>query len=576
MTNPRNFLLIALLLTVFLLWQAWQKDYASVPAGDGRTTVAAAPDTASTRVDTPSPVNREGPDVPSAAVVPEVPTSTPAASTGVDAASDDSSARAARIVITTDVLRAEIDPRGGNLVRLDLTRYAYSNTERDRPVTLLDTDRGHYFVAQTGLVSGDGGVPDHTALFRAARTRYVLPAGAQKIEVPLTWQEDGVTVTKTWTFNRDSYRIGVDQTVSNARSTPVSVNDYGQMQRESGPGKRSFTDPQTYSFQGAAWWSPDEHFEKLKFDDYSDEPLDRSITDGWAALLQHHFVAALIPPGGQPFAYKSEQIPVPSSQPRYLVRALGSGTVIAPGATASLPLEFYIGPKLQKVLGDVAPGLNYTVDYGLVTVLAEPLFWMLSKIHSVVGNWGWAIVLLTVLIKLVFYKLSEAQYRSFARMRKFQPRLAALKERYGDDKEKLNRAMVELYQKEKINPMGGCLPMLVMFPVFIALYWVLIESVELRHAPWILWIHSLTDRDPYFVLPVLNGLTMYATQKLSPTSPGLDPMQQKMFQMMPVVMSVMFAFFPAGLVLYWTVNGLLGLIQQYVITKRIEASDTRH
>ena len=249
---------------------------------------------------------------------------------------------------------------------------------------------------------------------------------------------------------------------------------------------------------------------------------------------------------------------------------------LSPGATASLPLDFYIGPKLQDNLASVAPGLNHTVDYGLVTFLAEPLFWLLSKIHKVVGNWGWSIVLLTVLIKLAFYKLTEAQYRSFARMRKFQPRLASLKERYGDDKEKLNRAMVELYQKEKINPMGGCLPMLVQIPVFIALYWVLIESVELRHAPWILWIDSLTDRDPYFVLPVLNGLAMYATQKLSPTSPGLDPMQAKMFQMMPVIMSVMFAFFPAGLVLYWTVNGVLGLIQQYVITKRIEASDTKH
>lgn len=576
MTNPRNFLLMALLLTVFLLWQAWQKDYALAPAGEAGSTAAVSADGAATRSATPAPVSNDRVDVPDPSAIPEVPASAPAASMASAAAEQDRSTRAARIIVTTDVLRAEIDPRGGNLVRLDLTRYARSNTERDQPVTLLDTDRGRYFVAETGLVSSDGGVPDHTALFRAARSRFVLAAGAQKIEVPLTWQQDGVTVTKTWTFSRDSYRIGLDQTVANARSTPLNVNDYGQIQRESGPGKHSFTDPQTYSFQGAAWWSPDEHFEKLKFDDYTDEPLDRSISDGWAALLQHHFVAALIPPGGQSFAYKTEQIPVASSQPRYLVRALGAGTVIAPGASASLPLEFYIGPKLQKVLGDIAPGLNYTVDYGLVTVLAEPLFWMLSKIHSVVGNWGWAIVILTVLIKLAFYKLSEAQYRSFARMRKFQPRLAALKERYGDDKEKLNQAMVELYKKEKINPMGGCLPMLVMFPVFIALYWVLIESVELRHAPWILWIDSLTDRDPYFVLPVLNGLTMYATQKLSPTSPGLDPMQQKMFQMMPVVMSVMFAFFPAGLVLYWTVNGLLGLIQQYVITKRIEASDTRH
>ncbi|MEO6065736.1 MAG: membrane protein insertase YidC, partial [Lysobacterales bacterium] len=483
---------------------------------------------------------------------------------------------ATHIVVNTDVLRVEIDPEGGNLVRVDLIDYALSNKQRDQPVTLLSDATGQFYVAQTGLVATGGTVPDHKAEFTAARTRYTLPAGSDKIEVPLTWQQNGVTVTKTWTFARGSYRIGLAQYVANAGAAALAVNAYGQLQREAPLAKRSYTDPSTYSFSGAAWWSNEERFEKAAFDKYTKEPLKREITGGWAALLQHHFVAALIPPAAETFAYSTSELKPAGEPPRYLIRALGPTRTVAPGASATLPLGFYIGPKLQDHLGEVAPGLNHTVDYGKVTFLAEPLFWLLSKIHKVVGNWGWSIVLLTVLIKLAFYKLTEAQYRSFARMRKFQPRLAALKERHGDDKEKLNRAMVELYQKEKINPMGGCLPMLVQIPVFIALYWVLIESVELRHAPWILWIHSLTDRDPYFVLPVLNGLAMFATQKLSPTSPGLDPMQAKMFQMMPVIMSVMFAFFPAGLVLYWTVNGVLGLIQQYVITKRIEASEAKH
>ncbi len=575
MTNPRNFLLMALLFTAFLLWQAWQKDYASPAAIGSQRSDATAVKSNAGDGDAPSAPPSSAND---RSDVPQV----PARSTAAAAASDTVSAGATtrvnvpNIVVTTDVLRAEIDPLGGNLVRVDLTDYALSNKQRDQPVTLLSDAAGHYYVAQTGLVSNGVKVPDHKALFTAARTQYTLPRDAARIEVPLSWEQDGVTVTKTWTFARGSYRIGLAQEIANATDRPVAVNAYGQLQREAPSASKSFTDPSSYSFRGAGWWSNEERFEKAPFDKYTKEPLKREITGGWAALLQHHFVAALIPPAGESFAYNTSEIKSAGAPARYLIRALGPTRTVAPGANAKLPLEFYIGPKLQDHLGEVAPGLNHTVDYGKVTILSEPLFWLLSKIHKLVGNWGWSIVLLTVLIKLAFYKLTEAQYRSFARMRKFQPRLAALKERYGDDKEKLNRAMVELYQKEKINPMGGCLPMLVQIPVFIALYWVLIESVELRHAPWILWIHSLTDRDPYFVLPVLNGLAMFATQKLSPTSPGLDPMQAKMFQMMPVIMSVMFAFFPAGLVLYWTVNGVLGLIQQYVITKRIEASEAKH
>jgi YidC/Oxa1 family membrane protein insertase len=259
------------------------------------------------------------------------------------------------------------------------------------------------------------------------------------------------------------------------------------------------------------------------------------------------------------------------ASPRYLIRQVAEPVTVAPGAATRLESRLYVGPKLQETLPDVAPGLGTVIDYGKVTILAEPLFWLLNWLYKLLGNWGFAIIAVTVLIKAAFFKLSEAQYRSMARMRKLQPRLAALKERYGDDRQKMNQAMMELYQKEKINPFGGCLPILVQIPVFIALYWVLIESVELRHAPFIGWIQSLSERDPYFVLPVLNGLAMWAAQKLTPT-PGMDPMQQKVMQLMPVMFSVMFAFFPAGLVLYWTVNGVLGLAQQWIIIKRSEAA----
>jgi YidC/Oxa1 family membrane protein insertase len=301
-------------------------------------------------------------------------------------------------------------------------------------------------------------------------------------------------------------------------------------------------------------------------------PLAREITGGWAAMLQHYFVAAWLPPLTEKNSYSTEVLAT-NGATRYLVRQVASPVTVPAGAKTTLESRLYVGPKLQESLAEVAPGLGATIDYGKVTVLAEPLFWLLNMLHKLLGNWGFAIIAVTLLIKAAFFKLSEAQYRSMARMRKVQPRLAALKERYGDDRQKMNQAMMELYQKEKINPFGGCLPILVQIPVFIALYWVLIESVELRHAPFIGWIQSLSERDPYFVLPVLNGLAMFAAQRLTPT-PGMDPMQQKVMQLMPIMFGVMFAFFPAGLVLYWTVNGVLGLLQQWLIMKRVAATAT--
>jgi YidC/Oxa1 family membrane protein insertase len=338
---------------------------------------------------------------------------------------------------------------------------------------------------------------------------------------------------------------------------------YRQLLRVPPPSKGGgLTNPEAYSFVGAAWYSPQDKFEKLAFDEFEDEPLQKDASGGWIAMLQHYFVAAWIPNATDAAQYSTAQL-----DGRYLIRSLGPSLELAPGAQARSEAQLYVGPKLQDRLDGVAPGLGLTLDYGIFTVIAQPLHWLLAKLHALTGNWGWAIVLLVVLIKLALFKLSEAQYKSFAKMRRVQPRIEALKERYGEDRQKFQTAMMELYKKEKINPMGGCLPILVQIPIFIALYWVLLESVELRHAPWIGWIQNLTAPDPYFVLPALNLLTMWLTQKLSPT-PGMDPMQKKMMQIMPLVFGVMFAFFPAGLVLYWATNGALGLLQQWVITRR--------
>jgi YidC/Oxa1 family membrane protein insertase len=334
---------------------------------------------------------------------------------------------------------------------------------------------------------------------------------------------------------------------------------------------RTFTDPNTYSFNGIAFYSPADKFEKVAFDDVGDDPFKKTFSGGWLAMLQHYFFAAWIPPADEEATYSTQEIN-PEGQPRYIARNVSPQQSVNPGERTEFGGRLYLGPKLQEKLEAVAPGLEHTVNYGIFTVFSKPLFWLMSHIHAIVGNWGWAIVLLTVLVKAVFFKLTETQYKSMARMRKLQPRIEQLKERYGDDRQRMSQAMMELYKKEKANPLSGCLPMLVQIPVFIALYWVLLESVELRQAPFILWITNLSVRDPYFVLPLLNAGFMIATQRLTPMA-GMDPLQRKMMSLMPVVFSVMFAFFPAGLVLYWATNAGLSLAQQVYITRKIAAGE---
>lgn len=561
MQNFRPLLIIAWLFAAFLLWQSWN-EFNRPPAPPQAPTPTGLASDAS-RVDVPTagnpPSSASSVDVPDAASAP--------IADAAPVASSDAGAPGQLVTVETDVLRLVIDSRGGSVVSADLLAYPVE-PRSEVPVQLLSNDPTRLFWAQSGIVSRDGNAPDHNALYQVDRERFQLQGDV--VEVPFTWQgSDGISVRKVYVLRRGDYAIGVRHEIRNDSAAPWTGNVYRQLQRvplRASTGF-SFTDVTAITFHGAAWYSPGDGFEKLKFEDFQAKPQNKTITGGWAGMLQHYFFAAWIPAAEQSNDYATARVPNSS---RHLVRQVAVGTTIAPGSQAIDESRLWIGPKSQNVLPDVAPGLERTIDYGMFTFLSKPLFWVLDQLHSIVRNWGLAIILITVLIKLAFYRLSKAQYVSMARMRKLQPRLAQLKERYGDDRQKLNAAMMEMYKKEKINPLGGCLPILLQIPVFIALYWVLLESVELRQAPFMLWIQDLSARDPYFVLPVLNGAVMWLTQKLSP-APGVDPIQRRIFQAMPIVFSVMFAFFPAGLVLYWLVNGALGLLQQWWINKQIES-----
>jgi YidC/Oxa1 family membrane protein insertase len=565
MSSTRSFLFAALAFVAFLLWQAWQQDYGPKPAPSAATT-------ATTPVATPG--------ASSSAEVPRASASTPAApSVATAPVAAPVAAPAQYINVHTDLLHLTIDTRGGAIVRADLLSYPIDPAAKDQPVRLLDDAPATFFVAQSGLVSADAAAPDHQAPFAAEKTEYTL--SDDTLEVPLTWSDaSGLKVRKVYKFTRGSYLIESRVEIDNGSAASWSGNEYRQLQRVPLviPGS-SFNNPEKYAFTGAAWYSPQDKFKKLDFTKFTESPLKAEFSGGWAALLQHYFFAAWIPAADEADAY-STTVVSNGATPRYLIRALSPAITVAPGASRTLTSHLYIGPTLETQLGaieqaGIAKGLSLTADYGMLTPIAEPMHWILVKLQALVGNWGVAIILLVLLIKLAMFKLSEAQFRSMAKMKKLQPRMEALKERYGDDRQKLSAATMELYQKEKINPLGGCLPTLIQIPVFFALYWVLLESVELRQAPFFGWIQNLSAPDPFYVLPGINFLVMIGTMWLQPASPGMDPMQQRMMKAMPLIFAFLFAFFPAGLVLYYAVNGGLGLLQQWIITKRLEAADAK-
>ena len=566
MGNLRPVLIIGLVFLGYMIWVQWQKDYGPAPK-PAATQTQSPSDTASV----PSMAEERVADAVDLPTPSDLGTSSPEGkvSENLEEVRD----KRQLVSVKTDVLEVQIDPVGGTLVSAILLDYPIKQKEPENLVNLLAASGDRMFIAQSGLLSRQQ-APNHTSNYRSEKDTYELSDGTDEIIVPLTWvSDDGVEVTKAYVFRRGAYEIDVLHDVDNRSGSDWTGSRYDQLQR-SVPGDEEsagFTNPSRYSFEGIGFYNPEDKFEKIDFDDVADEAYKKTSRGGWLAMIQHYFFAAWIPPAEDEVTYTTQAI-TGNGWPRYVARNVSPARLVASGDSTQFSSRLYIGPKLQDEIPDVASGLEYTVNYGIFTVFSKPLYWLLAKIHSVVGNWGWAIVILTILIKAAFFKLTEAQYRSTARMRKLQPRIEQLKERYGDDRQRMSQAMMEMYKKEKVNPLGGCLPILVQIPIFIALYWVLLESVELRQAPFILWIDNLSVRDPYFILPLLNAAFMFATQRLTPMV-GMDPLQQKMMTMMPVVFSIMFAFFPAGLVLYWATNAGLSLAQQYYITRKIAAAD---
>ena len=557
MNQPRIVLWVGLAVLVWLNVNAWIKDYAPVV----RETPAAEAKPAEPGANPADGLSAELPTV-SGEAPPAAAPAAPAAET-LNGAIDQSG----KVHIGTDVLDLDLSLAGGELIRADITQYPRHKDDPTTPVRLFNTDsKDTQFLFQSGLTSGEAGrnEPNHRAPFTSAAADYRLAAGSDALEVPLTWSDGaGLSVTKTFVFHRGSYRVDLRYHVANAGAAPVKLASYTQLLRHSLGNKRSMWDPETYAFRGPAYYDG-EKYQKLDIGDTDDKTLSRTVTNGWIAAMQHHFVAAVVPAAGQAYQYELRV-----KDMDYLLRAVGPAHAVPAGGALDFAETLFVGPKLQEQLKVAGPSLERTADYGKLTILAQPLFWILSKIYEFVGNWGVTIILTTFLIKLVFYKLAETSGRSMAKMKTVAPRLKAVQERFKDDREGQARAMMELYKREKINPVAGCLPVVVQIPFFLAFYWVLLESVEMRQAPFFGWIQDLSSRDPYFILPLLMGGAMFFQYKLNPAPP--DPVQAKVFAFMPVVMTFMFMWFPAGLVLYWLTNTVLSIAQQWKINRVVEA-----
>jgi YidC/Oxa1 family membrane protein insertase len=565
-------LVVALLAVAYLLWQAWQHDYPSTPP-PAPAQVAAASISAADEAAVPT----------ASASVATASAPAPAAATSPpETASSRATPKQDLITASNDLLKLTIDPRGGNVIGAALLKYPQKVEHGSPPVQLLNDSPATYYVAQDGLIGADGSAaPNHLATFTPEATQYTMTPGQNQVVVTLRWHDAAsrVDVIKRYTLTRGSYVVGLSQQVENHGSTTWRGNAYQQLDRVEPPPPPKhlleFYNPDSFAYTGAAWYSPESKFNKLKFGDFQKEPLRQSVTGGWVAMTQRFFVTAWIPSDKQPQQFSSAEVAShdANGKPRYLIRTVGPGLAAAPGQTVTSATRLYVGPNLQNQIGNVAPGLDLTVDYGWSTVIAQPMFKLLSFLHRLVGNWGLAIIVLVLLIQAVTYKLTEAQFKAGARMRKLQPRLKALKERFGDDKQKYQQAMMELYKKEKINPMAGCLPNLIILPIFFALYYVLIFSVELRHASF-LWVPDLSAADPLFILPILYALAMLGSQFLTPMQ-GMDPTQAKVMKAMPLLFAVLFFFFPAGLTLYYVVRQVCMLGQQWYITRKFDRADAR-
>lgn len=540
MDNTRLFLVIALSFVSLMLWDAWQRDYTQAPISEPRINEAPSIDE-SPKTQSMAPTTAATPSA--ASLVFEPP------GEAIDTVS-----------VKTDVLEVDINLLGGGITHAALVQYPIDFDQPEGYFSLLDRTQDRFFIHQGGI-KGSGEIPNHRSSFQVSESAYQLADDVTALTVDLYWSsETGMKVTKRFSFQRGSYVIGIEYFIENKTPEAWAGRVYEQLQRTKPRSKRSLI----YTFTGAAISTPEKRYEKFDFDDLEDAPLNLEVKEGWVGILEHYFVSALIPPAANLSHFYSLIL----DQTRYVVGYWSPPLEIAAGSTGTIQSAIFIGPKLQEVLHDVAPGLELTVDFGVLWFIAKPLFVTLQYIKDTTGNWGWAIIILTFLLKLAFYPLSAAGYRSMANMRKVQPRMIAMKERYGKDKARLNQAMMELYKEEKINPLGGCLPILVQIPVFISLYWVLLESVELRQATFALWLVDLSSKDPLYILPLIMGVSMWIQQKLNPAP--MDPVQQKVMQILPIAFTIFFMFFPSGLVLYWVVNNILSIAQQWHITRSIE------
>ncbi|KWS91651.1 MULTISPECIES: membrane protein insertase YidC [Pseudomonas syringae group] len=557
MDIKRTILIVALAIVTYVGVLKWNQDYgqAAMPTQNvaASTIAPGIPDTAA---GTNGSASADVPSASATANTAAAPLETPAV------ASKD------LIHVKTDVLDLAIDPVGGDVVQLRLPLYPRRQDRPDVPFQLFDNGGERTFLAQSGLTGING--PDARAagrpVYTSTQKTYQLADGQDTMVVDLKFSENGVNYIKRFTFKRGLYDLVITYVVDNQSAQPWAGNLFAQLKRDASSDPSSTTATGTATYLGAALWTAAEPYKKVSMKDIDKGQVKETVQGGWVAWLQHYFVTAWIPDHNATNAVQTRK----DSQGNYIIGFTSPTLSVAPGAQGETSATLYAGPKSQAVLKELSRGLELTVDYGFLWFIAQPIFWLLQHIHAILGNWGWSIIVLTMLIKGLFFPLSAASYKSMARMRAVAPKLALLKEQHGDDRQKMSQAMMELYKKEKINPLGGCLPILVQMPVFLSLYWVLLESVEMRQAPWILWITDLSIKDPFFILPIIMGATMFIQQRLNPTPP--DPMQAKVMKMMPIIFTFFFLWFPAGLVLYWVVNNTLSIAQQAYITRKIEAA----
>ena len=548
----RSIPIVALAIVSYLMVLQWNKDYGQAELPAPVATLSSSSDLPETS--TPGTVSDD------------VPTAT--SSTG-EALSNPLAVVSDQLIrVQTDVFDLAIDPLGGDIAQLNLPLFPRRQDRPDVPFQLFNNQANQLYLAQSGLTGANG--PDARAngrpLYSASQKSYKLADGQDELVVELTFSEAGINYIKRFSFKRGVYDLAVSYRIDNQSSQAWSGNLFAQLKRDASADPSSSTATGSATYLGAALWTAEKPYTKVSMSDMDSAPLKQNVQGGWVAWLQHYFVTAWIPEKDSNNTVQTRK----DSQGNYIIGFTGPALNVPAGASAETSATLYAGPKTQKNLLALSPGLDLTIDYGMLWFIAQPIFWLLEHIHNLLGNWGWSIICLTIVIKLAFFPLSAASYKSMARMRAVAPKLASLKEQFGDDRQKMSQAMMELYKKEKINPLGGCLPILVQMPVFLALYWVLLESVEMRQAPWMFWITDLSIKDPFFLLPIIMGATMFIQMQLNPTPP--DPMQAKVMKLMPIIFTFFFLWFPAGLVLYWVVNNVLSIAQQWYITRKIEAA----